>query len=52
MKKLKDPKYDKLVDIIYLYIKDNNSELFNTYQFRTKNQKFTLKEIISACFIF
>ena len=30
MKKLKDQKYDRLVDIIYIHIKDNNPELFST----------------------
>jgi transposase len=41
-----------LVNSIYNYIKKNNKKLYETYQFKTKNQKYKLKPIIEGCITF
>ena len=38
-----------IVNSIYNNIKKNYKTLFNTYQFKTKNQKHKLKFILKAC---
>jgi hypothetical protein len=46
-------KKDKiLINSIYNNIKNNHIELFKTYQFQTKNQKYKLKEILGGCIFF
>ncbi len=41
-----------LINSIYHNIKTNHKELFMTYQFRTKNQKYKLKNILGGCILF
>jgi hypothetical protein len=43
---------NKLVNSIYNYIKGNNKKLYNSYQFKTKNQKYKLKDILLGCITF
>lgn len=38
-----------IVNSIYNNIKYNYKSLYNTYQFKTKNQKYKLKFILKAC---
>ena len=40
------------VNSIYCNIKNNYKSLFNTYQFKTKNQKYKLKFILGTCVYF
>lgn len=40
---------DLIVNSIYNNIKYNYKSLYNTYQFKTKNQKYKLKFILKAC---
>ena len=41
-----------IVNSIYNNIKNNYKELYQTYQFKTKNQKYKLKFILEACVYF
>lgn len=41
-----------IVNSIYYNIKINYKKLFESYQFKTKNQKYTLKFILNACVYF
>jgi len=41
-----------IVNSIYNNIKINHKKLYETYQFKTKNQKYKLKFILSACVYF
>ena len=43
---------DLIVNSIYNNIKINYKLLFNSYQFKTKNQKYELKFILKACIYF
>jgi len=41
-----------LVNSIYNFIKKNYKKLYESYQFKTKNQKYKLKIIIEECITF
>ena len=41
-----------IITSIYNNIKNNYKELYQTYQFKTKNQKYKLKFILEACVYF
>lgn len=42
----------KIVDSIYNYIKNNNKELFDSYNFKYHTQKYDLKTILNAILFF
>ena len=41
-----------LIKSIISYIKKNQKKLYNSYQFKTKNQKYNLNDILEACIAF
>ena len=41
-----------IITSIYNNIKNNYKELYQTYQFKTKNQKYKLKFILETCVYF
>jgi hypothetical protein len=58
-KKIKKNKKQKIkiinkliVKSIYENIKNNHKSLYDSYQFKTKNQKYELKLILKACVYF